>query len=197
MVYPRQLEDSMSTKLLTPEQLEDLAWRQLVVRVVVEDLPEQGFQKPSVQTTIILITASRDENGNQFFYKVTYTDIKPEQGGRNFFGNMVGLDLKGYGNDAEERRGPLEETIQQWRQDLPPWASMNPVVVIKKEGKEIRGMPPSELVVMQHYARFQTRIAYEIQNPERGWILNAFFYRLDAFIQVQDNSWVKLIQALT
>lgn len=181
---------------LTAKRFEEICWRQLLVRVLVETLPKDApekFKSARVETTIHLFSLRQDTDTNQFFTGLTYHDEDP-----------IGLsksyeDLRGLADiptgTREERLDTIEEILDRWSETrMLLWLLDKPIVACRKSGKEIQEIKAWDIRLLQHYARLETRLAYEIKgNVHSPWVLSGIFHRIVGLIREQNRVWEPLL----
>jgi hypothetical protein len=195
MDNPRRLEESdMTGEQLTPAVFERIARTQLLVRATVDErLPNRPREGPNTFTRIFLFSASRDTDRNEFFYLVGYG-----QSSLASYNGSVGLEVHPYSATGIEREPELTTVIDGWSKQIPTWVLPKPVVTCHRDKLGlVREIPASSLPLLQHYARLQTRIAYEIAQRHPGsWMLSLIYSRLESFIKAQNEQWRRTVGPL-
>jgi len=180
---------------LTAKRFEEICWRQLLVRALVETFPRSTsgrFVPARVETTICVFSLVHDRDGNQLFSGLAYVDEDPIDFPKRP-SRLVGLGMIPE-VVGKERQSAIEDVLKKWHLEMPLWVMDEPIVACTKKGREVSKLKPWDFILLQHFARFETKIAYEIEkrvHPQ--WILSEFFERMVALIDEQNRVWKPIV----
>ena len=180
---------------LTAKRFQEICWQQLLVRALIETLPKdtpQRFTPARIRTTIHLFSLEQDGDTNQFFTGLTYVDEDPIEQPKDF-SHLTGLTQIPLG-DREGRLNTIDEFLNWWGGGTPLWLADKPLVACKKAGNDVQEIKPWDLKLLQHFARLETRLAYELKGKVHNrWVLSGIFHRLVALIRQQNRVWEQIV----
>ena len=166
---------------LTTDSVLDIVRRQLLVRVLIGDLPTDC--KSFGRTRICLLSRCADEDTNQTILSIGYSFNEPN---RNLT-EAINLGIDDFGFREEEWRKKIPQLLELWK-PVPFWLSLHPAVVclmkrLPNDSFEQWSLPLEEQHVLQHLARLQVALAATIKmGHEHQYYLCDVYYRLSALI---------------
>lgn len=177
---------------LTPELLEELARRQLVIRVATFD-PERIGKVPDEEltTVISLVTAIRprsERSGmSHLWLKFNQAPTTPHR--------FVGLSIESLGNSTAYRQEHkvLDDVLAGWGRTSSRWLSAEPVVALRLvDGLTYHPIPPADLDLMLCWATFRGALGSTINQGYRKEFFDMVMVRFQAFIREQRLTWRRI-----
>lgn len=181
-----------NAKLLTPDKFYKISWNQLLIRALVQNAPIQYRPQTRTQTKIQIYSASHGS-----FLEVIYIGYESLLYDYMAFQGLDAKVIGGSGECADEASmRSIISILGKWADEVPLWLCTKPVTACRKMADgTLHEISSSSLHLMQHYARLQTRLAYEITRESicpHGYLCGVL-YRLGAFIEAQNKLWERTI----
>ena len=183
---------------LSRDELKRMMMGKLFVRCGVRSMDSTSrVIKPRMRTTIQLLTSSSDEDGNTFHTHIVYTDEQEADGDRRNWKPLVGLTVRGLPNGrGHELDVELDKILESWREEFPRWLGQRQVYACWTSDVYEVEITPTDRVLMQHYVRLETRLAYALESRDVSISPNTLcfiFYRVVSFLRDCNKDWARVV----
>ncbi len=172
-----------SKSFLTVEQFEAIPWKRLLIRCLIEDLPER------VKTTIIIFTAEKEKVfQKEHFTMVSFVDtLWP-----GIFRPCLPLQVCSLRPCSVLRQKELQGILDSWQREIFHWTLAKQIVTCRKKGRSTVCLTPAvNLRILESLARFENKLADKM--PLDQWRLSTAQRRLTAFIEEQNRKWERVL----
>jgi len=187
----------MPERKLTVEKFVDIAWRQMVVRGLVEDeTPSVMFPHGSRKTTIKLYAASQDTDHNRNLVEVIYVGRADSLTGFDAF-RPTGIQKRFLGDGLGEKTWTphIQELLEgEWPRETPCFLSSKPIAIYRKTGDAFKKMWPASLRLMLNYTRLRDALEYEVEKrDDYSYWISFHMARMNGLIKEQGYHWDQIL----